>query len=178
MYMSFSSLWKQSNEGFTRTAYRSQRTHYVPKDELERNHSLGMAAMIMYAEQVCGLRGLSEQRRPLSPALNLPHSFSPLKSKSVQRHYFTALVIVRFLHHSVGPDRRWLSQSCLGWSWLCQWAARHSFPSLCINPEWKRMDKRCRKACLPVYRENPSLILQEGQLWAIFKWCYCCSRLN
>ena len=133
--MSFSSLWKQSSEGFTSTAYRSQRTHYVPKDELERNHSLGMAAMITYAEQVCGLRGLSEQRRPFSPALNLPYSFSPLKSTSVQRHYFPALVIVRFPAPQRWPWQK-MTFTILPWLVLAVSVGSPSLFPLLMHKSW------------------------------------------
>lgn len=186
--MSFSSLWKQSNEGFTSTAYRSQRTHYVPKDELERNHSLGMAAMIMYAEQVCGLRGLSEQqRRPFSPALNLPYSFSPLKSKSVQRHHFPALVIVRFHAPQRWPWQK-MTFTILPWLVLAVSVGSPSLFPLLMHKSWVKENGQEMQKSLSTRLWGKSISNSSGGaalghfqvmlLWAIFKWCYCCSRLN
>lgn len=69
------------------------------------------------------------------------------------------------------------SQSCLGWPWLGQWPAHLSSFSLWIILGKKDNGQEMQKSLFSP-QDNPALIPQEGQLWAILNQGHCCSRLN
>lgn len=59
--MSFSSLLKQNNEVFLVWHARAKGHTKCLKRSWKENDLLGTATMIMYVEQICGWRGLSEK---------------------------------------------------------------------------------------------------------------------
>lgn len=143
---------------------RSKRCNWCLKLSWREYYLLGVAATIMSVEQVCGFGRLSEkkkqQQHSAPPATRFIPSL-PWRANLYRNTTFQPLSLRDSIQ--CWPWQRWVSQSYLGWSWLCPWPSHQSFPSLWINPGWKRRTRDTEKPLFSSPQDNPTWILQESR---------------